>query len=127
VPKESAAIEYHAALKSIKSWIKDMDKWEGNDSNESSTNVSSTDVSREGSVKAVATLKPAKTWNSSLDRMNSLESDVSREGSVKGVEVPSIQIDDVGGMPVAPRITLVEQRKGHRTPGEYFHRSVSST
>jgi acetyl esterase/lipase len=129
VPKQSAAAEYAAALTSVKGWIADMDKWDGTAlSASTSASASSTDVSREGSVRgvAVAELKPIRTSrNGGLDRMNSAESLRSRE-SVKGVEVPAIKVEDVGGLPVAPRITLVEQRKGHRSPQEYFHRSVSS-
>ncbi|KAB5577700.1 Alpha/Beta hydrolase protein [Coniochaeta sp. 2T2.1] len=147
VPKESAGIEYCAALKSIRTWIGEMDKWEGlsvsstatsaNASSVNLSNLSSTEdvtddlASRSGSpVKGVATLKPVRTWNSGLDRMNSaeslFESSGERQGRVMGVEVPDIKVEDVGGLPVAPRITLVEQRKGHRTPQEYFHRSISS-
>lgn len=84
VPKESAGIEYGAALKSIRGWM------------------------------------------GSLDKLESNQSDVSREGSLNGdVDVPSIQVTE-DGEPAEPRITLVEQRH-HRTPQEYFHRSITST
>lgn len=143
VPKESAAAEYHAALRSFRSWIRDMDKWGGGGSVSavSSAYASSsedltpsvTGSSREGSVaKAEATLKPVKSWNGALDKMNSPDDsdDVGRD-EVQGIEIPSIHIEKPAGSatPVAPRITLVEQKKKKgrgTTPQGYFHRSVSS-
>ncbi|KAJ9132034.1 Alpha/beta-hydrolase [Coniochaeta hoffmannii] len=133
VPKESAGIEYAAALRTIKGWIRDMDVWDGGGGSSlsaaTSASVSSVDVSRQASnVEGVAELKPVfKSWDGGLDQMNSAESLESRHGVV-GVEVPAIKVQDYEGMPVAPRITLVEQKKKGRrpTPQEYFHRSISA-
>lgn len=138
VPKESARIEYAAALKSFKSWIGDLDKWDGGGggggsltatTTTSSAAASSSDVSSAGSVLGLVEMKPVQSRDrGGLDRAHTAES-LRSERSVRGVEVPAIMVEDDNGgrgTRLAPRITLVEQQKRRRLPAGFFHRSVSS-